>query len=138
MDVQQQRAAVDLERGGRSGGRWQIYLDKRSRRAENSVLKASITFWCLGTCPRTVFSLWELQMLPLVENSKEEKYWKYKDIPAYRKFKVPVFSFLTFKNLKLNIVKSPSKSEHSQRFLASARLHYRPVQHSPQHKIFSP
>lgn len=76
-------------------------------------------------------------MLPLVENSKEEKYWTHRDFPAYREFKVPVLSLLTHKNLKLNTVKSPSESEHSQRSLASVHLRYGRVEHSPQHKLVS-
>lgn len=131
-DVQQQRAVVDLE----TGGKFTSTRDQGKLQIPSFPLHQHY-FWCLGTCPKIISSLWELQMLLRVENSKQEKYQKHKDIPACRQFKVPVLSFLTHKNLKLNTVKSPSESEHSQRFLASVHLHCRPVQHSTQHKLFS-
>lgn len=69
--------------------------------------------WCLATCLRIVSLLWELKMLPLAENSKQEKYWKHQVVSAYKQL---FFSFLTHKNLKLdNIVNLSSESEHAQR-----------------------
>lgn len=73
--------------GGRSGDCWKIHLDHLRDQGGLKIMpfpQGQHYFSCLGTCPKIVSSLWELHMLPLLENSKQAKYWKHKDIPAYK------------------------------------------------------
>lgn len=73
-------------------------------------------------------------MLPLVEKSEQEKYWKQKNIPAYTQFGTTFLSFLRRENVKLNTIKLSSKFEHSQRFLSSIFMTNRAASNTAQVK----